>query len=147
MSERTFTLQEAQGLLPVLEALLKRAMEGKRTAEESEAEQRQLWNRIFVMGGVQVDLLAAVRRKAAGEKATQQVQDALAEITAAGVQVKDVDQGLLDFPCVVGERVVLLCWKVGEQKIAHWHTTDEGFAGRKPLDELSENPRADKKPD
>ena len=147
MSERTFTLQEAQELLPVLAALLKRAMEGKRRIEEAEAETRRLWNRIFVMGGVQVDLVEAARRKVESEKAAQQVKDALAEITAAGVQVKDLDLGLLDFPCVVGERVILLCWKAGEQTIAHWHTTDEGFAGRKPLGELAQDLRPDKKPD
>ena len=59
----------------------------------------------------------------------------VAEIDAAGVQVKDLDIGLLDFPCVVGDEVILLCWKLGENGITHWHNTTEGFAGRKPIDE------------
>jgi len=63
------------------------------------------------------------------------VKDALAEIDATGVQVKDLDIGLLDFPCVVEGETVLLCWKLGEPAITHWHGVHEGFAGRKPIDE------------
>jgi hypothetical protein len=53
------------------------------------------------------------------------------EIAAIGVQVKDLDIGLLDFPCEVDGQVVLLCWKLGEKSITHWHGVSEGFAGRK----------------
>ena len=80
-------------------------------------------------------MLAVARRRAESEKATQRAKDAVAEISAAGVQVKDLDMGLLDFPCRVDERIVLLCWKLGEKSITHWHGTDEGFAGRKLIDE------------
>ena len=75
------------------------------------------------------------RRKAEREKAIPRVKDALAEIDATGVQVKDLDTGLLDFPCKVEGLIVLLCWKLGESGITHWHDTSEGFAGRKPIDE------------
>jgi hypothetical protein len=51
------------------------------------------------------------------------------------VQVKDIDIGLLDFPCEFEGRTILLCWKLGEPAITHWHGTDEGFASRKPIDE------------
>jgi hypothetical protein len=50
------------------------------------------------------------------------------------VQVKDLDIGLLDFPCKVEGEILLLCWKLGEPAIAHWHGTGEGFAARKPID-------------
>ena len=86
-------------------------------------------------GGTFVNVVAVNRRKGEREKAIQRAKDAVAEIDAAGVQVKDLDIGLLDFPCVVGDEVVLLCWKLGEKEIAHWHNTTEGFAGRKPIDE------------
>jgi hypothetical protein len=66
---------------------------------------------------------------------TEIEQDALAEIDSTGVQVKDIDIGLLDFPCQVEGRTVLLCWKLGEKGITHWHSTSEGFAARKPIDE------------
>ena len=49
--------------------------------------------------------------------------------------MKDLDIGLLDFPCQVEGRTVLLCWKLGEKGITHWHDPSEGFAGRKPIDE------------
>jgi hypothetical protein len=135
MSDRTFTLDEAQSLLPVLESLLRTAIAAKKQIEEFEAEQQALQHRIFLNGGTFVDIVPLARRKAERTKAEQRAKDALAEIDSIGVQVKDLNIGLLDFPCdVEGERV-LLCWKLGEKSITHWHGTQEGFAGRKPIDE------------
>jgi hypothetical protein len=135
MSDRTFTLEEAQTLLPVLESLLRTAIAGKKLMEEVEAEQQELNHHIFLNGGTHVDVVPRARRKAERAKAEQRAKDALAEIDAIGVQVKDLNIGLLDFPCQVDGQVILLCWKLGEQSISHWHGTDEGFAGRKPIDE------------
>jgi hypothetical protein len=132
---RTFTVAEADSLLPVLESLLRSAIQAKTLIEEVDGEQQALANRIFVSGGMLVDVAAVARRKAEREKALQRAKDAVAEIDATGVQVKDLDIGLLDFPCVVGDDVILLCWKLGETKITHWHGTQEGFAGRKPIDD------------
>lgn len=133
--ERTFTFSEAETLLPVLESLLRSAMQAKALIEEVDAEFESLRSRIFVNGGTQVNVVGVSRRKAEREKAIQRAKDAVAEIDAAGVQVKDLDTGLLDFPCVVGDEVILLCWKLGEKGITHWHSTTEGFAGRKPIDD------------
>jgi hypothetical protein len=135
MSDRTFTLGEAQSLLPVLESLLRTAISGKKIMEEVEAEMQALHHRIFLNGGTHVDVVPVARRKAERVKAEQRAKDALAEIDSIGVQVKDIDIGLLDFPCEVEGRIVLLCWKMGEQSITHWHSPEEGFAGRKPIDE------------
>jgi len=135
MSDRTFTLDEAHSLLPVLESLLRTSISGKKIMEEVEAEMQALNHRIFLNGGTHVDVVAVARRKAERAKAEQRAKDALAEIDSIGVQVKDLDIGLLDFPCEVQGRVVLLCWRMGENSITHWHSTDEGFAGRKPIDE------------
>jgi hypothetical protein len=132
---RTFTLSEAETLLPVLESLLRSAMQAKALIEEVDAELESLKSRIFVNGGTFVDILGVSRRKDEREKAIQRAKDAVAEIDAAGVQVKDLDIGLLDFPCAVGDEVILLCWKLGEKGITHWHSSTEGFAGRKPIDE------------
>ena len=132
---RTFTFSEAETLLPVLESLLRSAMQAKALIEEVDAELESLKSRIFVNGGTFVDILGVSRRKDEREKAIQRAKDAVAEIDAAGVQVKDLDIGLLDFPCAVGDEVILLCWKLGEKGITHWHNTTEGFAGRKPIDE------------
>ncbi len=135
MSERTFTLEEAHSLLPVLESRLRAAIDGKKLMEEVGAELQELNHRIFLNGGTHVDVVPLARRKSERAKAEQRAKDALAEIDAIGVQVKDLNIGLLDFPCEVDGQIILLCWKLGEKSISHWHGMDEGFAGRKPIDE------------
>jgi hypothetical protein len=135
MSIRTFTLPEAQTLLPILESLLKTAISSKKLVEEVDDEMQELAHRVFLNGGTLVRVVEVARRKAEREKAIQRAKDAVAEIHATGVQVKDLDIGLLDFPCKVEGEIVLLCWKLGEDQITHWHSTEEGFAGRKPIDE------------
>jgi hypothetical protein len=135
MADRSFTLDEAQSLLPVLESLLRTAIDGRKLIEAVDAELQDLAHRVFLSGGLLVNIIQVARRKAEREKTIQRVKDALAEIDATGVQVKDLDVGLLDFPCQVEGRTVLLCWKLGEKGITHWHDTSEGFAGRKPIDE------------
>ena len=135
MADRTFTLEEAQSLLPVLESLLRAAIDGKKLIESVDNELQELAHRVFLRGGILVDVVQLARRKAEREKTIQKVKDAIAEIDAIGVQVKDLDIGLLDFPCEVEGRTVLLCWKLGEKGITHWHGVSEGFAGRKPIDE------------
>ena len=138
MSTRTFTLEESRMLLPVLESLLRTAIDGKKLIEEVDAELEALGHRIFLNGGTFLNIPKLARRKAERERTLQRVKDAVAEIHATGVQVKDLDIGLLDFPCEVEGEIILLCWKFGEKEITHWHGTEEGFAGRKPIDERIE---------
>ena len=133
--QKTFTLEEAQTLLPVLKSLLKRGMDAKVIIEQSEKELQDLKHRILLSGGLMVDVPATARKRAESDKAVQDAKDALAEIEAIGVQIKDLDIGLLDFPCVVEDEIILLCWKYGEEKIEYWHGLEEGFRGRKPIDE------------
>src|SRR6516225_1014433 len=135
MADRTFTLDEAQSLLPVLESLLRTAIEAKKIVDEAETEQQALQHRIFLSGGMSLNIVTLARRKAERAKAEQRMKDALAEIDSTGVQVKDLDIGLLDFPCEVEGQTILLCWKLGEKAITHWHGVQEGFAGRKPIDQ------------
>jgi hypothetical protein len=142
MSDHTFTLDEAQSLLPVLESLLHTAIAGKKLMDEVDAEMQAVAHRVFLNGGTHLDIVPLARRKAERAKAEQRVRDAFAEIDSIGVQVKDLNIGLLDFPCEVEGQIVLLCWKLGEKSITHWHGTEEGFAGRKPIDERI--PRAKK---
>jgi hypothetical protein len=135
MSDRTFTFDEAEKLLPTLESLLRAAIEGKKLVETVDEEFQEIAHRVFLNGGTHLDIVQLARRKAEREKAAQKIKDSLAEIDAIGVQVKDLDIGLLDFPCEVDGQTVLLCWKLGEQGITHWHGVSEGFAGRKPVDD------------
>jgi hypothetical protein len=135
MSNRSFTLAEAHSLLPILESLLCTAIDGKKLIENVDSEFQEISHRVMVNGGMHLNIVHLARRKAEREKAIQRIKDALGEIDATGVQVKDLDIGLLDFPCEVEGRTVLLCWKLGEAGITHWHGSDEGFASRKPIDE------------
>jgi hypothetical protein len=134
MAERTFTLDEAQMLLPILQSLLRQAINGKKLIEEVDAELQEMAHRVFLNGGTLLNVVHLARRKAEREKSIRRIKDALGEIDATGVQVKDLDIGLLDFPCKVEGEILLLCWKLGEASITHWHGTEEGFSGRKPID-------------
>lgn len=139
---KTFTLSEAQTLLPLLDALMKRAQAAGQRAGAAELEMQQLSHRIFFSGGMRVDVPVAARRRAEREKAGQEAKDSIAEIAAIGVGVEEVEDGVLDFPCVLDGQTVLLCWRMGETAITHWHTSEEGAAGRKPLD--ARFPRSDR---
>jgi hypothetical protein len=132
---RTFTLEEAQSLLPVLESLLKRAIEGRRSAQAAESGLNEVAQRIYFAGGMKVNTAEVARLRAEMDSQLKRVQESIAEIDAIGVQVKDLEAGLLDFPCRVDDEIVLLCWRMGEAAIAHWHTMESGFQGRQPVDE------------
>ncbi|MGD0891548.1 MAG: DUF2203 domain-containing protein [Terracidiphilus sp.] len=132
---KTFTLDEAQSLLPVLESLLKRAIEAKQGAEEVESALSDLARRIYLSGGMRVDVAKVAKQRAEIETHLKLARETIAEIDSIGVQVKDLEAGLLDFPCRMDDQVVLLCWRMGETAIEHWHTMESGFQGRQPVDE------------
>jgi len=141
---KTFTLEEAQSLVPVLESLLRRAIEAKAAAEAIEQDLQRLAQRVFLSGGMSVDVVAVGRQRTAMDALIQRAKDAVAEIDAIGVQVKDLETGLLDFPCRIDDEVVLLCWKMGEERITHWHTVEAGFRGRQPLDDRFKRSKPEK---
>lgn len=132
--DRIFTLAEAQNLLPQLESQLNRAARAHREVEAIDEEMQSLVSHILLAGGVQVDPIRTTRLRAERTRQAEQLEEALGAITASGAQVKDLDEGLLDFPCLLRGQIVLLCWKRGENAIEHWHGTHEGYANRKPLD-------------
>lgn len=132
---KTFTLEEARMLLPVLESLLRGAIAAKLEAEQADAGLTALNLRIQLAGGMLVDVRKAARQRGVRQHGIQRAKDALAEIEAIGVLVKDMDTGLLDFPFQLEDEVVLLCWKLGESDIEHWHGQDSGFSGRQALDD------------
>jgi hypothetical protein len=132
---KTFTLDEAQSMLPLLESLLKRALDSKREAETVESSLLDLARRIYLNGGMKVDTAKVALQRAEIEAQMKRATETVAEIDAIGVQVKDLDNGLLDFPCRLDDQVVLLCWRMGESSIDHWHSVESGFQGRQPVDE------------
>jgi hypothetical protein len=134
MTNRTFTLSQARELLPVLQGLLRGVQEKKQRIEEIDQKFQEVNSRILLHGGLLLDIAPFAKLRAERDKLTEDIKDAVSEIGAMGVQIKDLDTGLLDFPCAVDGEVILLCWKMGEETITHWHNTTEGFAGRKVID-------------
>jgi hypothetical protein len=132
---KRFTLPEAQSLIPSVDPLLRKAIECKADYEEAEREIQSFTQRILVMGGIVVNrepvLAARDRRKGASER----LKEAIEEVQDFGCVIKDLDTGLIDFPTLFRGREVYLCWKLGEPAIAFWHGVDEGFAGRKAIDQ------------
>jgi hypothetical protein len=135
--KRTFTLAEANSLLPVLEPVLRTAMQSNQEMQKAQERLQQAGHHVFLSGGSLLRISDLLEVKKKREKAVERLRDALAEIDSLGVQVKDLEMGLLDFPCKAkaDEAIVLLCWKLGEPTIAYWHSVDAGFKGRKPIDE------------
>ena len=131
---KNFTVSEAQTLMPVLESLLRGAQKTASRVAELDSEMQQLSQQIFLSGGMHVDVVAAARRRGEREKALQATKETLAEIDSIGVQVQSLKDGLLDFPCQLGGELVMLCWKVGEPTISHWHGLEDEAEARRPFD-------------
>jgi hypothetical protein len=129
---RLFTPEEANEALAEVRPVAERMVRARRMLTAAVRRQRELVMRIAGNGG---DLSPGEVRDAAteAERAVAAIDECVATLDAAGVQVKDLDEGLVDFPARHAGRDILLCWKVGEPAVAHWHGVDEGFAGRKPL--------------
>jgi hypothetical protein len=131
---RLFTQEEANAFLPEVRPLVERMVEDRRALVAIGDELEEVQALIGGNGGSLDpgrvgELQEAVAHSAAG------LASLVDEIHGLGVQVKDVDRGLVDFPARhpdTGE-TVLLCWELGEPEVAHWHDLEEGFAGRKPL--------------
>jgi hypothetical protein len=135
MSDELFDLERAERLLPELNRLLHAALEQKKQLTEHGQEQARIIEGIIVRGGSRVNPDRFRRSKQAKENAGERLRETVEEIEGLGCLVKDLDIGLVDFPSRVGERDLYLCWKLGEPRIRFWHYVEEGFAGRKPLDE------------
>jgi hypothetical protein len=128
-----FTREQAEALLPQLRDLLLEMQRCKREIDDLRGDLGQAVERSTGNGHVKDETdLAGKRRRA--EAFVEQLNEHLARINALGVELKDVDQGLLDFPHEREGRVVYLCWRLGEESIAWWHELDTGFAGRQALD-------------
>jgi len=135
MAEETFDLEQAEKLLPRLERLLRNAREAKRLVAEIEQEYASLVKTVCLSGGRSVDLAHFSQRKREREEGEARLRRSVREIERHECTVKDLDIGLLDFACRVEGREACLCWRLGEPSIQFWHFADEGFAGRKPIDE------------
>lgn len=135
MAPRYFTLEEATEALEELRPIAEEMVARRRELVEAQGRRATLGAQVGANGG---DLTPSDFADADDE--LEQAASALArcveQIQAAGVLVKDLDRGLLDFPALRDDEEILLCWQVGEDEIRYWHGVDEGFAGRKRIDDV-----------
>ena len=132
---RRFSYAEAQSLLPEVGRLLQDALTRKTEFEEAERAVQAFSERIMLMGGMVVDREPVREARGRRDAVAGRLRAVLEEIQATGCLIKDLDIGLVDFPTLFRGTEVYLCWKLGEPKIGFWHGVDEGFRGRKPIDQ------------
>jgi hypothetical protein len=130
MSERLFTLAEALQTLPAAAHALLQVQEWKAELEDRSAALEQLLNATEGNGHLAQDIAEA---RAALQEAASELDRSFRVMDALGVELKGIENGLLDFPSMRDGRVVYLCWRQGEETIAYWHDVDAGFAGRQLL--------------
>ena len=123
---RILTFEEAQTLLPVLSSLLRRAREAALRAGRFETEMQELSQRIFLSGGMHVDVAAAAKRRAERDKAAQDARATVQEMEEVGARLSDLAEGTIEIPCAVPGRTVMLCWTDGETEIERWREDAEG---------------------
>lgn len=143
MADRYFSRREAEALLPLIGEYLDEARKHKEAAEGLEEEITRETSRIMLVGGCIPPYAKISKVKDEHAQATARLEAAVEKIQDTGCLVKDLDVGLVDFPSMRGGEEVLLCWKLGEERISFWHSTEEGFAGRKALDD--EEPPGDER--
>jgi len=129
---RHFTPQEANEALARVRPLVERMVAHRRAHAAAQERQEQLEGHIRGNGGgIPPATLAEVAAEV--EREARELARLVDEIAGHGAEVKDLDEGLIDFPALRRGETVLLCWKLGEDEIRYWHRVEDGFAGRRPL--------------
>jgi hypothetical protein len=132
VAPRYFTLAEANEALEAVRPLTEELVEHRRALVELQERQAALTARIAGNGGdLEPRELQDVQEQLDVEVAG--IARSVARIHEAGALVKDLDEGLVDFPAQRDGEEVLLCWRLGEEEIGFWHGLEEGFSGRRPL--------------
>jgi hypothetical protein len=122
---RYFTLKEANALLEELRPLVGKMLQVRQKLLDLQPELEPVLRKVLGNGGNQVASQAA--------EFFEELRVLVERIQASGVELKDVNSGLLDFRSLRDGREVYLCWRYGEDDIGFWHDIDAGFAGRQPL--------------
>ena len=132
---RYFRLDECEAHLPEVERALRDALFHRAEYRKADQELDASMQRIRISGGARINRTDYLATRARRDSSGAALHDALDQIEKAGALVKDLDIGLIDFLTLYQGREVCICWKLGEEKIAWWHGVDEGFRGRKEIDE------------
>jgi hypothetical protein len=131
---RLFTLTEAERARKEVEPFLVEAMDCRKKLAGLETDLSAVSARIMMMGGVIVPYEKLATLRAQHQQLADSLKSALHRILETGCLIKDLEVGLLDFPALLNNEEVYLCWRLGEDRIRFYHRQDEGFAGRKPID-------------
>ena len=132
---RYFTLAEAEQKLPEVELALREALLHKAEYQKASDQLEKDLDRIRSAGGSRVNPGPLLALRSTRDTSAVALKAALERIEEAGAMVKDLDIGLIDFLAQYRGQDVCLCWKLGEDRIEFWHGLEEGFRGRKPIDE------------
>jgi len=124
--DQTFNLEEANHLIPQLESLLSEVKKYQCCLGEMRSEIKKAGDNAMANGGSPY----GPRFILVFERIVKNVE----KVQEMGVLVKDMEQGLCDFPCLLDGRIVYLCWKLGESEIQWWHEVQDGFKGRKKIE-------------
>jgi hypothetical protein len=122
---KTFTVSEARSLLPRVRKLMKRIVLERELLKSVRSDIERARKKAEMCGGSVFGATYLTHISRFGR--------AVREVESLGVQIKDYDTGLIDFPCEYEGRIVLLCWKIGEDDLSYWHEIEAGFAGRQLL--------------
>jgi hypothetical protein len=128
--ETFYTVEEARALVPQLREILTAIQADKRELDEQADALRQLAPAMNGNGHA----TEVSRQEGRMKGLIDSIRQKVAEVTALGIEIKDLDRGLVDFPSLRDGRVVYLCWLVSEPTVSYWHDVDAGFRGRQPLD-------------
>jgi hypothetical protein len=128
---RTFTVEEARALLPEVREIAESMQQHKREFERQRSLLKEAGTHAAGNGHGSPDALSA---QSAAERQVQEIQDRIEQLARMGVEVKGIDDGLVDFPSMRDGRIVYLCWRVGEPDILYWHELEAGFRGRQLLE-------------
>ncbi len=130
---RYFRLEEAEALLPMLREALQRASVVIAEAEKAEQEFNSFREGIVRAGGILVDHARVLDLRTRRTDAQSQLSRLVEDVQSTGCLIKDLNQGLIDFPALRYGEEVYLCWKLGEPGISFWHRVEDGFRGRRPI--------------
>ena len=129
---RLFTVEEANAMLPLVRAIVTDlAKLSKDVVERRERLGYLTANRDARVRDAYSDEVAEIEAEL--EQDTQQLHGYFEELRQLGVEPKNGPEGLVDFPSLMDDRVVYLCWRLGEPEVLFWHELEAGFAGRHPL--------------
>jgi hypothetical protein len=128
-----FTVEEANRMLAELRPLLEDLVAARE--ELAKIDQRLEVLALAAAGASSANPDAMEHGRAAEGRGqlVERMKRGIREIQRRGPVVKDLEHGLLDFYSLAGDRLIFLCWQLGETEVGHWHTLDAGFAGRQPL--------------